>query len=341
MPPPRALACPGNARRRARAPGAARAPAGSTAPRSSRSALWPRAQLDVERALAAAALDANVDLVADLVLVHDLRDLAELVDRLAVDRDDDVAGLQAGGLGRATGRHVGDLRAGGRYATGDVGGCLHAEEGMLDALALLEDRDDLAHGVRRDGEADADVAVAGAARLDLRVHADDATGVVEQRAARVAGVDRRVRLDRLVDLEAVGSLDAAPEPGDDALGRRAVQPERVADRDRRVADLDGARVGQRQRLGGLGCAAGLKVDDREVARCVDAEDLAVEVGAVGAEAHRHVLGRVDDVGIRDDRLRVVDEEARSRAGAGADRDDGRHGLRIDRAGARLALARID
>src|SRR3954454_18324 len=210
MPPPRALACPGNGRRRAPAPGAARAPAGSAAPRSSRSARRPRAQLDVERALAAAALDADVDLVADLVLVHDLRDLAELVDRLAVDRDDDVAGLQAGGLGWGAGRHVGDLRAGGRYATGDVGGCLDAEEGVLDALALLEDRDDLAHGVRRDGEADADVAVAGAAGLDLRVHAEFATGVVEQRPALVAAIDRRWDMDGLVYLEAVGSLDAAP-----------------------------------------------------------------------------------------------------------------------------------
>ena len=42
---------------------------------------------------------------------------------------------------------------------------------------------------------------------DLRVHADHAPGVVEQRAARVAGVDRGVGLDDLVDREAVGRLD--------------------------------------------------------------------------------------------------------------------------------------
>ena len=58
-------------------------------------------------------------------------------------------------------------------------------------------------------------------------------GVVEQRAAGVAGVDRRVGLDHLVDREAVGRLDLAAEAGDDALGGGAVEPERVADRDRR------------------------------------------------------------------------------------------------------------
>ena len=70
----------------------------------------------------------------------------------------------------------------------------------------LQARDDLAHGVRRHGEADADVALRVAGGGDLRVDADDAAGLVEQRAARVAGVDRRVGLDDLVDREAVGRL---------------------------------------------------------------------------------------------------------------------------------------
>ena len=77
-----------------------------------------------------------------------------------------------------------------------------------------------------------------AARLDLRVDADHAAGGVEQRAARVARVDRGVGLDDAVDLEAVGRLDRALGGRHDAGGQRALEPERVADRDRRVADLD-------------------------------------------------------------------------------------------------------
>ena len=68
--------------------------------------------------------------------------------------------------------------------------------------------------------------------------------VVEQRAARVARVDRGVGLDHLVDLEAVGRLDVAAEAGHDALGRRAVEAERVADRDGGVAHLH-ARASRR------------------------------------------------------------------------------------------------
>ena len=69
---------------------------------------------------------------------------------------------------------------------------------------------------------------------------------VEQRAAGVAGVDRRVGLDDVVDREAAGGLDAALQRRDDAGGERAVEPERVADRHRRVADPDRRRVAERR-----------------------------------------------------------------------------------------------
>src|SRR5438046_3128353 len=67
-PPPPVRAGAGAPRRRSPAPGGARAPAGRAGPRSSRSGLRSRRQLDVEGALGAAALDADVDLVADLVV---------------------------------------------------------------------------------------------------------------------------------------------------------------------------------------------------------------------------------------------------------------------------------
>ena len=85
-----------------------------------------------------------------------------------------------------------------RLATpGSIEASLDAEPGVLRrARSRSAACDDRAGGVARDREADADVRVHGAA-LDLRVDADDAAVAVEQRAARVAVVDRRVGLDRV------------------------------------------------------------------------------------------------------------------------------------------------
>src|ERR671930_577817 len=173
--------------------------------------------------------------------------------------------------------------------------------------------DGLAHGVRRHGEADADVALGGARGGDLRVDADHAPGLVEQRPARVAGVDRGVGLDDLVDREAVGRLDLAPDAGHDALGRRAVQAERVADGDGGVAHLDLARIGELQRLDAARLAARVDVHDREVARRVGALDLAVEAAPVGAELDDDAVGAAADVRIGHERAVAVDEEAGARA----------------------------
>ena len=64
-----------------------------------------------------------------------------------------------------------DLRAGAARREAVVASPSH---GALDGLAGLELRHDLAHGVRRDREADADVPAARARGGDLRVHADHA-----------------------------------------------------------------------------------------------------------------------------------------------------------------------
>ena len=104
--------------------------------------------------------------------------------------EDAIAAAKAGLVCRAA---VDDLRE--LHAVLAVGlGELHAEVAVLDAAALDQLRDDRADDLDRHRVADADVA-AGAA-LDLRVDADDAAAAVEQRAAGVAAVQRRVGLDR-------------------------------------------------------------------------------------------------------------------------------------------------
>ena len=107
------------------------------------------------------------------------------------------------------------------------------------SLPFFSERQRALDRVDRDGEADAGVLVAAAVGLDLRVDADHAALRVEQRAAGVAGVDRGVGLHRAGDREAVGGGDRASERGDDAAGHGALEAERAADGDRRVA---GAQV---------------------------------------------------------------------------------------------------
>ena len=161
---PLATGCADGPRRRSRAAAAGRGPPGRAVRRSSRSAVRPRAELHVERALAARrGSTRDVDRVAELVRVDDRRDLSNESIGLPSIAVMMSPGCRPGGLGRAA-RVTSAISAPARRRRRCVGGRLHAEVGVLDVLALLEDRDDLAQRVRRDGEADADVAAAGAAR---------------------------------------------------------------------------------------------------------------------------------------------------------------------------------
>ena len=180
----------------------------------------------------------------DVLAVDGGDHVAAGTDLLAVDRHLRVAGLDPGVVGGAVGDHrlhqgaVVDVEV---EHLGDVGGEVGAADphvGVLDRAVVDQLLGDLLGGVDRDREADPDVALGLAAGLDLRVDPDHSALGVEQRAARVAGVDRRVGLDRVGDREAVRGVDLALDGGDDPRRRRAVEAEGVADRDHRVADLD-------------------------------------------------------------------------------------------------------
>src|SRR5829696_152573 len=153
-------------------------------------------------ALLAIPLDREGDLVVGLLGVDRGPELVAGLDRLSVDGGDDVAGLQARIAGGAAGNDLGEPRC-------PVVGEADAEVGMLDAAALDQLGGDALSGFARDRVADA-VAAAGLAG-DLRRDAHDATLQVEHRAAGVAVVERGIRLDRVLDGEAVGGLDLATE----------------------------------------------------------------------------------------------------------------------------------
>src|SRR4051794_23403777 len=284
----------------------------------------PLAELDRQRLLGAVAGDVDLDLVADLVGVDERGQGGRVVDGLAADRGDDVARLQAAGGGGAAGRDLGHLGAG----AGDVLR-LNAEVGVRDLAGRAQLRDHALDRVGRDREADADVArlpVARAAgRLDLRVDADHLALRVEQRAAGVTGVDRGVGLQDVVDREAVRRGDLPLQRGDHAGGERAVEAERVADRVRGVADLDGARVTQRERLE----VGGADLQQREIGRGVLAHELGRERLAVADLRLDLAVGALDHVGVGDDVAVIGDDEARTGADLGRDVGDRVLGVLVD------------
>src|SRR5215208_1090006 len=84
----------------------------------------------------AAALDGDLHLLARLAVVHGRREVVGAADRLAADLHDAVALAQSGLVGRAAGHDLADDRAARlRLAAG------HAQVGVRDLLALLEERD--------------------------------------------------------------------------------------------------------------------------------------------------------------------------------------------------------
>ena len=96
----------------------------------------------------------------------------------------------------------------------------------------------------------------GAARaVDGAVDADQPAAELEQRTARITGVDRGVGLDHVVNRAGhAGELQLAPESADHADGQRVVEPEGVADRQHPLSDQQVAR--SRPAANGVSFSAG-------------------------------------------------------------------------------------
>src|SRR3954468_3198501 len=135
-------------------------------PTVARRALLGRIRFErhLELELRAVTLDLEADGVADGPCADRDDELVRGADALALEADDDVAGLDAGLVSRPTGGHrvgrVGDLGA-----VTDEGA---AEVDADDRVGGLARRDELVGGasglVARDGEAEPDAAAGGAAR---------------------------------------------------------------------------------------------------------------------------------------------------------------------------------
>src|SRR5690606_32841481 len=154
------------------------------------------------------------------------------LDGIAVDGDDDVADFDAGRFGGRSRLDLADERA---AVDAEVERFVERGRDVLDAdadapapnLAEFEQLPDHAlDHVARYREADTDVT---AGRRENRgVDALQRAVEAYQRTPRIAGVDRRVRLDEVLvafDVDA-----AAAERADDSGRRRLSDPERITDR---------------------------------------------------------------------------------------------------------------
>src|SRR5581483_7493242 len=182
-----------------------------------------------------------------------------------------------------------------------------AEEGELDRLA----RDELVrHRLR---EVDRDQEAHPRVRAALR---DDRVGDPEHTALAVGDRATRVaRVDRCIDLYhvdgAAGGLLRAVDGADDAGGDRLLEPERAADGDRRLTDLD---LHPEREAGDVEPAAGVDLHHGDVAGVVAADHVTLLHGAVG-ETHADGLARVaDDVRGGEDVALVAVDHAGAEAG---------------------------
>ncbi|MFN8623477.1 MAG: hypothetical protein U0869_22290 [Chloroflexota bacterium] len=245
------------------------------------------------------------------------------VDALAVQARDDVALLEAGvGRGAVLDDRLGvrgriDVDPGARLdrqlvVRGDLGIDIlvaDADPRPRDLLARHHLLDDRLGEV--DGQREPD---AGRVARDRGVDADDVALGIHERAARVAGVDRSVGLDQVAQVlgalaHLVGDVDLAVKTAHDA-GRDGARElaERVAHGDRGLADAQRVRLAER---GGRQILA-VDLDEREVRQRVDADGLAVELGAVGQDDD-HLRGVARHVAVGQDEAVRVDDHARARA----------------------------
>ncbi len=237
----------------------------------------------------------SVELAPDPLPDHQPLEVADVGERLAVDPDDQVAGAEAGVGGRAVLDDLdyldpiglaglgGEARRQRSRAAGDADvGAPHS------ALADQFGDDPPRRGVDRDGEAEADAGDGG-------VDADHAGESVAERAAGVAGIERGIGLDHVLDQargRAGAGRERAAERGDDAGRDRAAEPVRAADRDDELADPEALGVAE----GGRDQVAALDAKDGEVGEGVGSDHLEAELAAVGERCGAASLGPGDDVG---------------------------------------------
>ena len=222
---------------------------------------------------------------ADRFAGHQPLDIVDPLDRLAVELDDQVLGPQPGALGRAVRRHLDDL---------DAAVAVPLARARAAAAGGGRRRSRCRPGARDPSRISAPMICRVASLIGTASpRPTPATAVlipttraaaVDQRAARVARIQRGVGLDHVVD-EADGasrpSGQRAAERRHDAGGHGAGEPVRVADRDDQLADAQPLGLAERRPA-----SSSIAVDaqHREVGQPVDPDDLEAQLAPVDERA---------------------------------------------------------
>src|SRR5260221_7273017 len=224
--------------------------------------------------LRAVAYIAELDLAADWRLRDRVHQVVAIFHRSAVHAGDDVAPLESSLFRRAAGCDVHDDHAVRRaqfLQRDGIGAQVFLEADADGAARYAPLRNDLVvHTDRGRGrQCEADALVTTAAGDDGGVDADHFSGQIDQRAAGVAGVNRRVGLQESLELVS-GAADArAIFRADGSRGDRSLQSEGTADGQHPIADLHAvgvAELGRRQVL------VGFNLDDRQVGIFINADN---------------------------------------------------------------------
>jgi hypothetical protein len=145
------------------------------------------------------------------------------------------------------------------------------------------------------------------ARQDRGVDADELAAQIHERAAGIAGIDRRVGLDEVLVAFRVDA--GAAERADDAGGHRVAEPNGlpIATTKSPTSALSRSAIGQVDEV------RGLHLDDGDVRARVCADDLCLE-RAVVEQLHGDFGGVLDDVCVGDDvAVLRIDDHAGARA----------------------------
>ena len=223
-----------------------------------------------------------------------------------------VARRDAGPGGRATRRHLAHPQAARPLPAPQVLRARHVESHP--GASYLAEASQLVRHTQSalDRNREPDPYRAARAREDRAVDSDDLAQRIRERAARVAGVDRRVGLDH-ADVDPGLSLGGEQVPAhgahhsgrDGRLGVAQEVGERVADRDYPFADQQvGALAERRGRQ-----ARGVELEHGDVGERVLAQDLR---GKVAPVTHRDddLLGTLRDVLVGDHHAVGRDDESR-------------------------------
>ena len=130
--------------------------------------------------------------------------------------------------------------------------------------------------------------------------------VIDQRAAGVAGIDRRVRLDEVFHL--LDSEASAARRAHDSSRYGLADAERIADRQYDVADLDLARIGQRQHRE----VRSVDLEHRDVRARIGTNDASLELPFV-VQRDGDFAGAVHHVIVRQDIAFRADDDARTKS----------------------------